>query len=354
MEAIEALDIKLSSYDVTVAGAAGATVNAVTKSGTNEFHGSLYGYYRDGDWFGKNPAGQKFNGFEKEQTYGFTLGGPILRDRLFFFANYEMYEQFTPGTDLSVSPLGKANAQFTANDVASAQDISKTVWGFDAGELSATDSNTTLEEYALKLDWNVSDNHRASLRYSKLDQSKVRPEGSSNSTLALSSSWFIHEKSVESYVGQLFSDWTDNFSTEFKVSYRDYSAVRVVPTTTPQIQIFFGGTETAPSGDSIRLGTERSSQGNTLLTKTWNYFGAGTLTMGDHDLKFGAEYSDNDIYNFFGQDSWGRYTFYGLDNYRAGRWSTYNYLSETSPGSIAADYSNRNLCLLYTSPSPRD
>ena len=345
MEAIEALDINLSNYDVTMAGASGASINAVTKSGTNEFHGSLYGTFRDGDWFGDNPVGQPFSGFDKEQTYGFTLGGPILKDKLFFFANYEKYEQFTPGTDISASPLGDPNADFDATDVAEAQRIAREIWGIDAGGISSDASNTVLEEYAVKIDWNISDNHRANFRYSNLDQSKVRPEGSSNSTLALSSAWYVQEKTVESYVGQVFSDWTENFSTEFKVSFRDYSAIRVTPTTAPTIEIYFGGTEAAPGGDLIRLGTERSSQGNALTTETWNYFGAGTWTLGDHDVKFGAEYSDNEIYNYFSQDSWGNYRFFGLDNFESGKWSRYAYQAETSPGSIPAQYSSQNLGL---------
>lgn len=345
MEAIEAIDINLSNYDVSIASAAGATVNAVTKSGTNEFHGSVYGSYRDGDWFGDNPDGTPFNGFTKEKTYGATVGGPIVKDKLFFFANYEKFQQDAPGADLSSTALGKANAQYDLDDVARAQQIAQDTYGFDAGGLSS-DGNTDLEEYALKLDWNISDAHRASLRYSKLDQSKLRINGMGNSSQAsLSSYWYQHEKSVESYVGQLFSDWTENFSTEFKVSYRDYSAVRVVPTNAPSIAVYFSGSQANPSGDVLYLGTEVNSQNNILTTKTWNYYGAGTWTLGDHDLKFGVDYSTNDIYNYYGARSWGVYTFYGLDNFQNGIWSSYQLNKENSPGSIAADYKNSNLGL---------
>ena len=85
----------------------------------------------------------------------------------------------------------------------------------------ASNGDTDLEEYALKLDWNINDNHRASLRYSKLEQDKLRIQGMTSSSVSLSSYWYTHEKTVESYVAQVFSDWTDNFSTEFKASYRD-------------------------------------------------------------------------------------------------------------------------------------
>lgn len=346
MEAIEALDINLSNYDVSIASAVGATVNAVTKSGTNEFHGSVYGTYRDGDWFGDNPEGEPFNGFTKEETYGVTVGGPILKDKLFFFANYEKFKQAAPGADISGTALGQADADFNMADVTRAQQIAQG-YGFDAGTFNSN-GDTELEEYALKIDWNISDNHRANIRYSKLEQDKLRINGmNSTSAAGLSSYWYQQVKTNESYVAQVFSDWTDNFSTELKASYREYSAVRQVPTNAPSIRIYFpqAGDPNVPQGDSLYLGTEANSHNNVLETKAWNYYAAGTLTLGDHDLKFGASYDTNDIYNYYGANSWGTYTFYGLDNFAAGRWQTYNLAKETSPGSIAADYEYSNLAL---------
>jgi len=349
MEAIEAIDINLSNYDVSLPSASGATVNAVTKSGTNEFHGSFYGNLRDGDWFGDNPEGQPFNGFDKETTYGATIGGPIVKDKLFFFANYEKQERKAPGFDLSTTALGKAttvnpNDTFIdMGDIERAQQIAEG-YGINAGGLSSN-ANTDLEEYALKLDWNINDNHRASLRYSKLEQNQLRIQGMATSSVSLSSYWYTHQKTVESYVGQLFSDWSDNFSTEFKASYRDYSAVRVTDSTAPSIRIYFAGTAAQPTGDSLYLGTEANTHGNSLFTKTWDYYGAATWNVGDHDVKFGFAYTDNDIYNFFGANSYGTYTFAGLNNFAQGRYSSYNLSYETSPGSIAADYKNSNLGL---------
>jgi outer membrane receptor for ferrienterochelin and colicin len=344
METIEAIDVSLSNYDVIYAGAAGANVNAVTKSGTNEFHGSVYGYVRDGEWFGEHPlTGAEFTEFEDEQTYGATFGGPIFTDRLFFFANYEKFTRAKPTPDLSSTPLGNGG-DFDAADVAEVQRISQ-LYGFDAGGLTGN-GDTELEEKAIKLDWNISEDHRANFRYSDLEQARVRPEGSTASALALSSNWYNHVKTVESYVGQIFSDWSDNFSTEFKASYRDYSAIRVNPTNAPTIQIYFDDGNNAnqiTAGDFIRLGTERSSGGNALTTETWNYFGAATWTVGDHDIKFGAEYSDNEIYNFFLQDAYGNYSFYGLENYARGEYFDYDVSLETSPGSIPAEFATENL-----------
>jgi len=369
LEAIEALDINLSNYDVTMSGAAGANVNAVTKSGTNQFHGALYGNYRDGDWFGDYPArvagspldvtGVPFDEFDEEKTWGFTLGGPIIKDKLFFFANYEKLTQTNitsaGGKSVASNPLIVTGADFGAAEVAEVQRIAEEVWGFDAGGLIG--GNTELEEYAVKFDWNISENHRANLRYSKLEQVRVRPEASTAGSLSLSSNWFNHEKTVESYVGQVFSDWTENFSTEFKASFRDYSAIRVSPTTAPTVQVYFDDliANNNPSrGDFIRVGTERNSMGNTLLTETWNFFGAATWTLGDHDVKFGGEYSDNDIYNYYLQDAWGNYSFYvptlaggarDYSNLINGTFFDYDLNYQTAPGSVPVNYASRTVGL---------
>ncbi|HZX80409.1 MAG TPA: TonB-dependent receptor [Lysobacter sp.] len=329
MEAIEAINVDLASYDVTITGATGAVVDAVTKSGTNEFHGSLYGTYRDGDWFGDDPTGKAFNGFTKEENYGVTFGGPLVKDRLFFFFNYDKFHQAAPGADIAGSALGKANATIKAADITRAQQIAAG-YGIAAGELDSS-GDTDLEEYALKLDWNINDNHRASLRYSSLEQSKLRINGVNSSSISLSSYWYQHAKSVESYVGQLFSNWTENFSTEFKVSYRDYSAVRETPTSAPSVRIYFGGTEANPGGDSLYLGTESNSHQNALYTETWNAFGAATWTLGDHEVKFGADFSSNDVYNIYGPQLYGVYEFFGLDAFEQGRWLRYD-LRTPQPG----------------------
>ena len=343
MEAIEAINIDLANYDVAINGATGAVVDAVTKSGTNQFHGSVYGTLRDGDWFGKDPLGKEFNGFTKETDFGVTFGGPLIQDRLFFFVNYDKFHQGAPGADLSASPFGKNPPTITQANLDTIIATAKG-YGMSPGSLESN-GDTDLEEYALKLDWNISDTQRADFRYSHLDQSKLRLNGFASSTASLSSYWYQHNKVVDSYVGQLFSDWTDNFSTEFKVSYRDYSAVRVIPTHDPSVRIYLGPTT---SFDSLFLGTETNSQANELYNKTWNAFAAGTYAMGDHELKFGTEWASNKIYNIFGRDILGTYTFLGIQNFQNGKWDTFNYKTPVAGedlSSIAADYTYNSLGL---------
>ena len=346
IDAIEALSIDLASYDVTIAGATGAVVDAVTKSGTNEFTGTVYGAYRNDSMVGDNPDGSEFNGFTDEKTYGATFGGPLLKDKLFFFFNYEKFEQGAPGPNLNVGPLG--NGQITREDIAEIQDISRNVYGFDAGALGADSLNTDVEEYALKLDWNISDAHRASFRYSTLDQNTARVQGFSGTTASLSSNWFNHVKTVDSYVGQLFSDWTDSFSTEAKVSYREYVAEREPLSQLPSIRIGFGNPTSAGLAGSpfLDFGTELNTHYNVLETQTWDMFAAANWYLGDHTVKFGVDYEANDIYNLFGPQQFGVYEFNSIDDYRDGIWSRYQ-LRTPQPGagidSIAADYKHESL-----------
>ncbi|WP_242112394.1 TonB-dependent receptor [Luteimonas aquatica] len=355
MEAIEAINIDLANYDVTITGATGAVVDAVTKSGTNDFHGSVYGTYRDDSMVGDDPpdaSGRRneFAGFKKEENYGFTLGGPLIKDKLFFFVNYDKFKQAAPGADVTSGPLGEGT--LTDADITRAQQIAQG-FGIAAGSL-ASNSDTDVEEYAVKLDWNINDDHRASFRYSKIDQSKLRLNGffaGDDGAVSLSSYWYQHDKKVESYVAQLFSDWSDKLSTEFKVSYRDYTAVRNIPTNAPSVEILFAedgdysNPDVAPSGASIFLGTETNSQANVLETKTWNAFGAATWHAGDHDVKFGFDYSNNEIYNLFGPQVYGVYQFYGMDRFAAGEWSRYDLRTPRAGqdvDSIAAVFKYKN------------
>jgi len=317
MDAIEAINIDLANYDVTTTGGTGAVIDAVTKSGTNDFHGSVYYTYRDKDMVRKELRGVEFNGFNDEQTYGATFGGPIIKDKLFFFANYEKYARTAPGTSLSGTPYG--TGQVTDADITRIQSAAQAK-GFDAGGLTLpSSSKTETEEKAFKLDWNINENHRASLRYNKFEQSVLRFPLITNTGISLSSSWYSLPKTYETYVGELFSDWSDNFSTEFKVSHKKYDAVRTPFSNLPQIQIKGYGT----NNSSVFLGTEQNTHVNIVGTKEDSFFGAATWYAGDHTIKGGLDYTKQDILNFFGRNLNGVYIFNNIEDFEANEASNY-------------------------------
>jgi len=316
MDTIEEVAVDVANYDVTISGGTGGVINAVTKSGTNEFSGSVYGIYRDNDWSGKNQNDIRPRLFDSETTYGLTVGGPIIKDRLFFFANYEKYkgkELFTGNS--GYGPINSGASNIVNIDQASIDeiiDISRNVWGFDPGTLGLPALDTETEEYGIKIDWNISDNHRANFRYTKSEQSQANLQGFGNNSLALNTYHYVRDFNLETFSAQLFSDWTDSFSTELKASYREYSAIRNPLANLPAIGINL-------DGSFLNFGTEENTHANVLKTETWNASFVGNLFLGDHTLKFGADYEDNDIYNLFGRRTNGVYTFTGTGATREAR-----------------------------------
>ncbi|MGY0503792.1 TonB-dependent receptor [Luteimonas sp. e5] len=340
MDAIEEINIDLANYDTTIFGGTGAVINAVTKSGTNRFAGSVYGAYRDGDWVRKDLRGIPFAGFNSEKTWGATFGGPIIKDRLFFFVNYEKFERDAPGISLSDTPYG---VNILDSDITAVQNAAQG-YGFDAGSLNVPGNKTEIEEYAAKIDWNITDDHRFAIRYSNMEQSVARFPGLGNSSVSLSSYWYDQPKTFKSLTGELFSDWSDNFSTEFKVSRRDYRAERVPYSHLPSIRINGFGT----NNSSIFIGTEQNTHVNIIETNELTAFGAGIFYAGDHTIKVGADYSKNDVLNFYGRNLNGVYVFNTLADFVAGTPLQYELRAPRAGGSyddIPARYTLKNLGL---------
>ena len=341
LDAIEEVQINIVNYGVEQRGYTGANINAVTKSGTNEFSGSVYGTYRDGDWVREtDDRGVVFQGFDSEETYGFTFGGPLLKDRLFFFLNYDKTTISSPGPDLGSGPLDRSS-----NGISSAQlnDVIGIAqgFGFQPGDLNPGGLDTEVETWLGRFDWNISDYHRAALRVSTTEQSEAILPGFGSNFFSLSSYWYSQEKEFDNYAFELFSDWTDNFSTEFRISYRDYLSAPALFARQPQVQVDFGNA-------NMRFGTEQFRHANLLETETLNAYLAGNLFLGDHDVKFGVDFESNDVFNLFLESSLGRYRFGSLDNFRAGGpLREYSYRTSTT-GNVndaAANYTLDNVGL---------
>ncbi|MBH9551393.1 TonB-dependent receptor [Inhella gelatinilytica] len=320
IDAIQAVQVNLSNYDVTQTGYTGANINAVTKSGTNELKGSMYYVYRDA-----NMAGKRYNrntdtyfnppGF-KEDTKGFTLGGPIIKDKLFFFASYEELASTRNGPGFGVVGGTLPFTGLTQAQVDAAVALAKSKYGMDIGG-TATPAGVelTAKDTLLKLDWTISEKHRANVRYAKSEENNpIYPSTTSNTLMSLSSHWYVQAKTLESIVGQVFSDWTDNFSTELKISQRDYDSVPLNNSNLPQVSLIWnssaaGSGLSATQPQTLRFGTENSRQFNKLSTKTSNTFFAANWILDDHEIKGGFDLEKNDIYNAFLQNTKGVYEF---------------------------------------------
>ena len=357
IDSIEEIQVNIANYDVAQKGYTGANINAVTKSGTNELDGSVYYIFRDADWMGDDEEGNAFTGFDDETTYGMTLGGPIMKDRLFFFASYEKFERTAAGAEFGPAGSGATNEydDLTVDDVADYIDAAQGL-GFEPGSSDPPEQlNTVIEDKLFKVDWNINDYHRASLRYNKTEQDEAVLPNIDNDEYSLSSHWYNQAKTFETVVGQVFSDWTMDFSTELALSHRDYHSEPVSLSRLPQLRIDHGDTV-------LYMGREQFRHANVLDTQTLNAFAAANWYLGDHEIKFGVDYDKNDVYNLFVESSLGAYGFEdtgffnpalgrfvvtdtALENLRAGNYQDYA-LRVAAPGmNPAAEFTLENLGL---------
>ena len=328
IDAVQSVQVNLSNYDVTQKGYTGANINAVTKSGTNEFKGSVYYVFRN-----DSLVGQRYNRTTdswadapkfKEDTKGFTLGGPIIPDKLFFFASYEELKSTRNAPEFGPIGDSKTNVPITTAEISAAAASANSAYKITAGSFDPAGSQLEVKDMLLKLDWTINDYHRANLRYTKTEQTEpIYPNISANQ-LSLDSNWFKQGKSIETVVGQWFADWTPALSTEAKLSYRDYKSTPVNNANLPQIG--FNYTGLSPTGPGTRnasllFGTERSRHFNDLATKTSDAYLAGTWALGAHEIKGGVDFSRNEIYNAFVQDTKGNYVFRCLDSSAARSYS---------------------------------
>ncbi|UMR32830.1 TonB-dependent receptor [Massilia sp. MB5] len=321
IEAIQSVQVNVANYDVTQKGYTGGNINAVTKSGTNTVKGSVYYVFRN-----DSLAGDRYNSTNdsyyapsafKETTKGFTLGAPIIKDKLFIFANYEKLESAPSRNAPSFGPIGSdlTNVAISQSAIAAAQNVAKSKYNLDIGGIPSP-APLVVEDKLVKLDWNINDDHRAMLRYSKTDQTEPFSPGFSGTGLSLDSYWYDQKKSVKTLVGQWFADWTPTFSTELKISNRDFDSAPSLHAQMPSMGLQFSGALPAGAPSSLstgnrflNFGTEQSRMANVLGTKTMDaYFGAN-WSHNDHEVKFGADLTRNKIYNLFLQNIYGNYTF---------------------------------------------
>ena len=316
-DAIEQVAVELAPFDVNYGGFTACNINAVTKSGSNEFSGSVFYDYTDDSMTGDSLEGDPIDlGSFDEKRYGLTFGGPIIRDRLFFFAAYEKLEGINlfgrGAADASVATpvLGVSQAQ-----VDRIRQISQNVYGFDPGgfvpSLPIED-----EKYIIKLDWNINDDHRAAYTYTFNDGFNNNESDDGDDELEFDSHYYVRGAELNSHVGQLFSSWNDNFTTEMRVSYSELDN-RQIPlgnSDVGEIQIqTWNDPGIGPQQATVYLGTDDSRQSNKLYYENTSFRLAGTYQMGDHVIKGGWEREEFDIFNLFIQHSQTEIRFDGSD-----------------------------------------
>lgn len=308
-DSIDQVSVELAPFDVKYGGFTSCNINAVTKSGTNEVHGSVFVDYSNDSMKGDSIEGEhQENGDYDEKRYGFNIGLPLLEDTLFLFASYEKLD----GVQLfEYSPMGGSDPQVTQSDIDRINQISMDKYGYSAGGTPAS-MPVDDEKILIKLDWNINEDHRASLVYNYNDGFKL--DQSDEWGMTLDNHFYESGAEMNSFAAAVNSDWSDNFSTEVRVGHTELDNRQQ----SLDASSGFGEVQIKHNGTTIFLGPDDSRQSNEMNWETTTFKMSGSYYLDEHTITGGYEYETLTAFNLFMQHSIGEYRFGSIDEYEAG------------------------------------
>lgn len=331
VDAIEEIQVNVSPYNVKDAGFTGASINAVTRSGTNTFHGSAFYNNRNQGLVGTKagPDGKTpvtILDFDVKQ-YGVTVGGPIIKNKLFFFANYEAEERTDPGTSWVAdngSNTGKANVSRVKKvQLDSISDFLKTRLNYDPGKYEGYNFLTKSYKILAKIDWNINNKNKFSVRFNSLRSSKDIPASSSGAltggrlssvnTMNFENNNYLINNDIYSLIGQLNTRVSNKISNEFIFGWtanRDYRAVK--GSLFPIVDILDGSNT---DRNYISFGAEPFTPNNKLFTDTWQASDNLTIYNGKHTISTGFNFESFKFFNQFTPQIQGFYIFKSLADF---------------------------------------
>jgi outer membrane receptor for ferrienterochelin and colicin len=344
-DAVRETQVQFAPFDVDYGQFTGCAINVVTKSGTNDYKFGGFFEYSDNGLRGNSVRGIPVAPIEPEKRWGVWAGGPIIKDRLFFFGAYEHQEA---GQSQDDGPVGGGypNEQtgITVQQFQEISDVLSSVYGIDTGPL-VTSRPFENDRYFGRLDWQITDDHRLELSYQRLEEGSTRPDdlftGSSPQAIGRNTFYTSGTKS-NYYSGRLYSQWTDNFSTELRYSRsevrdrQDPIGGGEAQSDNPIPRIIVGiDNPTGPDG-AVLAGPGNSRSANDLRSNIDQYRAVAKLATGAHELKVGFELNRADLFNLFVQNATGTLVFRNINDLRAGLLSPGlgNNQTSTTPANV--------------------
>jgi hypothetical protein len=342
LDAVQELQLVTSTFDVRQGGFTGGSVNIITKSGTNAFHGSVFGYTASDSWVGSGPDYFPEFGDYEDTEYGFSLGGPIAKDKLFFFVNFGKTEYDAPtGWSLDgVTGSCWQNCDFTDEAAELAQYVMNT-YGYDPGGLGEQTRSRPSDNIFLRFDWNPSQGNNFLLRYNYVDATNLvnRP---GSWTYEWDSEAYDFKNETSSLVGQWNAVFGDSMFNELRVTYqtiRDRRNPPGEPFPWVEIENPFG------TGGEWEFGSEPFSTYNSLDTDIIELTNDFTFYKGNHEIVIGTHNEFYSFTNLFIQNGFGSYQFSGIDNFYAGIAREYDHTFPNDPDNPADSFDTAQVSL---------
>jgi hypothetical protein len=342
IDALEQISINVTPYDVRQSGFTGGSVNAVTRSGTNKFFGNAFFTTRGeeqrgthiGDYTIPDSQIQTFD----EKNYGFSFGGPIIKDKLFFFVNAEKQLTTSPGSSrIAATPgLPYGSVSTVTATTASFMDQVKSYllnnYGYDPGIYQGYSNISKNEKLFARLDWNISKNHRFSVRYNQVESEtpssastsvsgsaitgnlaygNVRSGNNQNAGLPFSNSNYATAANLYSGVAELNSTFGSRFTNILRATYSHQNDPRTSESALFPLVDILDGTQSATSAGNVltTFGYEPFTYGNLRDVKTYTYSDDLSIALGKHNLTLGAQAEYSTTQNGFQRFGTGFYTF---------------------------------------------
>lgn len=329
IDAIEQLQVNVAPFDVRQGNFTGAGVNAVTKSGTNEFKGAVYYTWRHQGLMGDSTAGLAVNRgtFKFNQPGGF-ISGPIIRNKLFFFFDYEQDELTSPGTTWMANSGSQAltgnQSRVLDSDLSTLSTFLRDKFNYETGPYQGWDLGTPSSRYIGKLDWNINDRNKFSFRYSQLNSHADQPISNSTSlgfgnrrdnqnSMSYQNSGYSILENSKSWIGELNSQFGNGrFSNQIIGGYTTNNENRGYKSSPfPLVDILNNGT------NYISFGFEPFTPSNQLMYNTWQLQNNFTAYYGKHELTAGVTFQKYHSDNVFYSGSYGVYVYNSLSDFYA-------------------------------------
>jgi len=313
-DAISSVAVEMAPMSVIYGGFSACNINAVTKSGSNELFGSVFMDYTDDNMQGDKLEGDSIQVTDYDETrYGFELGGAIIEDKLFFYGAYEKYEGVDFNDRGAIGSGAVNEVLVTQAELDEIAQIARDVYQFDPGTSTPGTIDFEDEKYIGKLDWYITDRQRLALSYMYNDSVNATPSDGENVEFEFSDHFYDRGAELNSYIASLYSDWTDNFSTEVRIARTEVDFVQ-----SPRAGNDFGEIRVELEDVDVYLGGDDSRHANQLEYTIDQFVARGRYQLGSHTITGGYEREAYDIFNLFYQHVDTEIRFDGIDNFRAG------------------------------------